>query len=78
MPTSLSPRSTPLRGVAVVAAAVATLLLPAGCLYVKMDVNAKVDMDIRLKADRVIEEYLSEINQRRVELQRAALEETTP
>jgi hypothetical protein len=43
----------------------------AGCVHVKiapLEVNAKVQMDVTLKADRVIEEYLGELNRRRAEL----------
>lgn len=46
-----------------------------GCLHVKiepMEVNARVQMDVTLRADRVIEQYLGELNRRR----EALLQET--
>lgn len=45
--------------------------LLGGCLHVKIDpmeVNARVQMDVTLRADRVIEEYLGELNRQRQEL----------
>lgn len=45
--------------------------LAGGCVHVKiapLEVNAKVQMDVTLKADRVVEEYLGELNKRRAEL----------
>lgn len=56
------------------ASAFACLSLAAfssGCLHVSiapLEVNAKVQMDVTLRADRVIEEYLGELNRRRQEL----------
>ena len=55
--------------------AVCSAFALGGCLHVTiepMEVNARVQMDVTLRADRVIEQYLGELNRRR----EALLQET--